>query len=82
MDRNKAFTNVLALVSGEDELREAARQAAAQLGFDLIGLEDPEPYSTRRKHYTVHVEIERLAQSVAVTGKTQFDALFTWVSDG
>jgi len=80
MDRNDAFVNVLALASTQGEFADVVRDDLAQLGFDLVELEDTERLSERRKSFTVPEEINRLAGLTLATGKAQFDAFHTWAS--
>jgi hypothetical protein len=80
MDRNDAFVNVLALASTQGEFTDVVRDDLAQLGFDLVELEDTERLSERRESFTIPEEINRLAELALATAKTQFDAFHTWAS--
>jgi EAL domain-containing protein (putative c-di-GMP-specific phosphodiesterase class I) len=80
MDRNDAFVNVLALASTQGEFADVVRDDLAQLGFDLVELEDTERLSERRESFTIPEEINRLAELTLATAKTQFGTFHTWVS--
>lgn len=81
MDRNDAFVNVMALASTLVEFTQLVRDDLAQLGFDLIELEEPERLSERRESFIIPEEIDRLAELTLATAKVQFDAFHTWASD-
>ena len=81
MDRNEAFTNVLALADSGTGFTEAVRRALDQMGFDLVELEDPEPLRQRQQKFTVADELLSLAQCVKASGRTAFGTWHTWTSD-
>ena len=81
LDRNDAFVNTLALARTADGFTEIVRGGLAQLGFDLIELEEAEPLTERRASHTIPEEIDRLAESALATAAPRFGAFYTWVSD-
>ncbi|MFL5493648.1 MAG: hypothetical protein ACJ8DC_04600 [Gemmatimonadales bacterium] len=81
MDRNAAFTNVIALAASAAEFAEAAATAASDKGFVLVALEESEPLAARLLKHTLDERLEALAQEVSSTGIPGFGTLFTWIKD-
>jgi hypothetical protein len=81
LDRNNAFTNVLALAQNVDGFRDAVARALAEEGFDLVDLEDAEPLHLRLMTHSVDEELLKLASEVQRTGQPLFGRLHTWISD-
>lgn len=81
MDRNLAYANVLALASDPAEFAQAVRHAAAELGFDLLELEECEPMRLRLQVAEVANELVELSGDVGRTGSVRFSTLHTWVSE-
>ena len=81
MDRNAAFTNVIAVATSAAEFAEAATTALSDNGFELVALEESEPLAARLLKHTLDERLQALAQEVSRTGVPGFGTLFTWVKD-
>jgi hypothetical protein len=82
LDRNQAFVNVLAPAGDFDSFRLAVERALAEMGFDLIALEDAESLRARQVSFEVAEDLLQLAVEVEVTGATRFGTFHTWRSEG
>jgi hypothetical protein len=81
MDRNAAAVNVLALACDRESFERAVSDAFDRMGFDVVGLEDPEPLARRLEVATVDEELLKRADDVRETGQVQFGTWHTWQSD-
>jgi hypothetical protein len=81
MDRNLAYANVLALASDHTDFTRVVRDAAAELGFDLLELEECEPLRCRLRAPQAASALVCLSEEVLRTGAVRFGTLYTWVSE-
>ena len=81
MDRNGAYVNILAMATAAPAFERAARDACAAVGFDLVELEDAEPFEARAAGSQLDQALLSLAKEVESTGAPRFGAFHTWTSE-
>lgn len=81
LDRNEAYTNVVALANDEVFFRHVVADSFSRLGFDVVTLDEPEPLAQRLEAFTVSDELLRLAQEVRSSGTPRFDTFQTWTAN-
>lgn len=81
MDRNSAYVNVLAMATTALDFEKLARDAFAVAGFDLVELDDAEPFAKRTADMQVDDTLFALAKSVEATGIPRFGTFHTWTSE-
>ena len=59
-----AFVNVIALACSEQEFFSRVREALEELGFDILDLEDVEPYAERTKKYKIDPKLKEMAAKI------------------
>ena len=81
MDRNGAYVNVLAMATTASEFQVAAAAALAEIGFELLDLEEPEPLARRLEVSEVDANLIALAREVECSGKARFGPFHTWTAE-
>jgi hypothetical protein len=81
LDRNCAYTNVLALAQDRAGFVTAVKAFLDGVGFDLISMEDEEPLSDRMERFTVAEEIRQLAEEVAAGLGPRWGTFYTWTAE-
>lgn len=81
LDRNRAYVNILAMARAVAGFEQEAREACAALGFELVELEDVEPFETRAAAAQISQALLSLAKEVESTGAPRLGAFHTWTSE-
>jgi len=79
LDRNGAFTNVIALADSALTFELAAREAVFELGLRLVSIEDAEPVRNRGGATALQGETGKMAAAVILDGKPRVATLHTWL---
>jgi hypothetical protein len=81
MDRNEAYVNVAAPATSLEGFTQAVSLAAEDIGFEVIEIEDPEPYEKRRREVGIPPEMQEIANEARRANQVAFGSFFTWVSE-
>ena len=81
MDRSEAFVNVLILADSHEDYLTKTRAHLNELGFDLVEIEDVEPFSHRARFGELEHAFLSLANDAARTKLPQLGPFHTWTSE-
>lgn len=81
VDRNGAFTNVIALADSAQMFELAVRQAVVALGLRLVSIEDAEPVRFRGGATALQGEVGRMAAAVLLDGQPRVATMHTWLGE-
>lgn len=77
-----AYVNVLAYASGLEDFQERVKLELDRRDFQIIEIENPEPFRLRVKHYEVAKEIKVIARHVERDKDIQFATFHTFPLEG
>ncbi|MDQ2932172.1 MAG: hypothetical protein M3Y05_15330 [Gemmatimonadota bacterium] len=81
LDRNDAFVFVLGLAHDDAGFQTVVEDALDELGFDLLRLENSEPFQLQMTSDPVREELIALAAEVAATGEARLGTFHTWTTN-